>query len=162
MHVDPDGHWIWLAINAGFAAYDGYKAYKAGKSKKQIAWAVASNFLKVKYIKGASRLLKATKSTKYINGTRGTGVRRGWAAERAMIAKYGQGSRKWSGKRRAEILRMGKAKGFIGHHINSVKNHPEWAGLAKNIRFVTPKQHYRLHGGNWKNKTTGKFIKRRR
>ncbi|MFD3446717.1 RHS repeat-associated core domain-containing protein [Microbacteriaceae bacterium 4G12] len=28
MHVDPDGHWVWLAINAGFAAYDGYKAYK--------------------------------------------------------------------------------------------------------------------------------------
>jgi RHS repeat-associated protein len=59
MHVDPDGHWVWLAINAGFAAYDGYKAYKAGKSKKQIAWAVASNFVKVKYIKGAGRVLKA-------------------------------------------------------------------------------------------------------
>ncbi|WP_025753467.1 DNRLRE domain-containing protein [Priestia megaterium] len=59
MHVDPDGHWVWLAINAGFAAYDGYKAYKAGKSKKQIAWAVASNFVKIKYIKFAGRALKS-------------------------------------------------------------------------------------------------------
>ncbi|WP_413066558.1 RHS repeat domain-containing protein [Siminovitchia sp. 179-K 8D1 HS] len=37
MMVDPDGKWFWLAVNAGFAAYDGYKAYRAGKSKKQIA-----------------------------------------------------------------------------------------------------------------------------
>jgi hypothetical protein len=28
MLVDPDGHWVWLAINAGFAVYDGYKAFK--------------------------------------------------------------------------------------------------------------------------------------
>ncbi|WP_425595531.1 RHS repeat domain-containing protein [Priestia flexa] len=47
MYVDPDGHLLWFAVNAGFAAYDGYKAYKAGKNKKQIAWAVASNFIKV-------------------------------------------------------------------------------------------------------------------
>ena len=31
MMVDPDGHWVWFAVNAGFAAYDGYKAYKSGK-----------------------------------------------------------------------------------------------------------------------------------
>ena len=37
MGVDPDGHAPWLAINAGFAIYDGYKAYKAGKSKTGIA-----------------------------------------------------------------------------------------------------------------------------
>ncbi|MGE6897472.1 RHS repeat domain-containing protein, partial [Priestia flexa] len=37
MHVDPDGHWVWLAVNAGFAAYDGYKAYKSGKGWKGVA-----------------------------------------------------------------------------------------------------------------------------
>lgn len=26
MNVDPDGHWVWLVVNAGFAAYDAYKA----------------------------------------------------------------------------------------------------------------------------------------
>jgi len=24
MLVDPDEHFVWMAINAGFAAYDGY------------------------------------------------------------------------------------------------------------------------------------------
>jgi RHS repeat-associated protein len=57
MHVDPDGHWVWLAVNAGFAAYDGYKAYKAGKSKKQIAWAVASNLIKVGKVAKISKKL---------------------------------------------------------------------------------------------------------
>jgi len=70
MHVDPDGHWVWLAINAGFAAYDGYKAYKAGKSKKQIAWAVASNFIKVGYIKKASRVLRLDKKGRLVRAAR--------------------------------------------------------------------------------------------
>ncbi|MDE8564982.1 RHS repeat-associated core domain-containing protein [Anoxybacillus rupiensis] len=30
MLVDPDEHFVWMAINAGFAAYDGYKAFKKG------------------------------------------------------------------------------------------------------------------------------------
>ncbi|MGS2751513.1 RHS repeat-associated core domain-containing protein, partial [Bacillus zanthoxyli] len=46
MNVDPDGHWVWVAINAGFAAYDGYKAYKAGGNWKEVGWAVASNYVK--------------------------------------------------------------------------------------------------------------------
>ncbi|MFD3445889.1 RHS repeat-associated core domain-containing protein [Microbacteriaceae bacterium 4G12] len=39
MGVDPDGHWFWLVVNAGFAAYEGYKAYKSGQSWKGIATA---------------------------------------------------------------------------------------------------------------------------
>uniref|UniRef100_UPI001BCD33CD RHS repeat-associated core domain-containing protein n=1 Tax=Virgibacillus pantothenticus TaxID=1473 RepID=UPI001BCD33CD len=27
MMVDPDGEWAWVAVNAGFAAYRGYKAF---------------------------------------------------------------------------------------------------------------------------------------
>ncbi|MEC1539526.1 RHS repeat-associated core domain-containing protein [Bacillus subtilis] len=34
MNVDPDGHWVWIVVNAGFVAYDGYKAYKSGKGWK--------------------------------------------------------------------------------------------------------------------------------
>ncbi|AST06225.1 hypothetical protein AF2641_04710 [Anoxybacillus flavithermus] len=41
MLVDPDGHWVWLAINAGFAVYDGYKSYKSGKGWKGVAATVA-------------------------------------------------------------------------------------------------------------------------
>ena len=62
MGVDPDGHAPWLAINAGFAIYDGYKAYKAGKSKTEIAGAVASSFVKIGHVKKAAKVLKITKS----------------------------------------------------------------------------------------------------
>ncbi|WLR43096.1 RHS repeat-associated core domain-containing protein [Bacillus carboniphilus] len=61
MLVDPDGHWVWLAVNAGFAVYDGYKAYKSGGNWKQVAWAAGSNFIKLGYIKKASRTLSAVK-----------------------------------------------------------------------------------------------------
>lgn len=135
--VDPNGEWAQLVIYAGVGAYRGYKLYKTYKKGKR-----------------AFKLIKP--------GTRQTGVARAWKAERNMIAKYGQGSRKWSGKRRQEILDTGKAKGFVGHHINSVGKYPQWQASAKNIRFVTRKQHYRLHGGNWRNQTSGKFIKRKR
>ncbi|MEK5332836.1 hypothetical protein NSQ74_15375 [Lysinibacillus sp. FSL W8-0992] len=62
MKTDPDGKWVWIAINAGFAIYDGYKAYKSGKNKKQIAWAVASNFIGIGKVK---RVYRAAKFTKY-------------------------------------------------------------------------------------------------
>ncbi|WP_341963521.1 DNRLRE domain-containing protein (plasmid) [Planococcus maritimus] len=63
MLVDPDGHYVWLAINAGFAAYDGYKAYKAGKKAGKsgwklagsVAWASGSSFVKVGHLKKASK-----------------------------------------------------------------------------------------------------------
>ena len=35
MLTDPDGHFAWMALNAGFAAYDGYKAYKRMAGKQQ-------------------------------------------------------------------------------------------------------------------------------
>lgn len=59
--VDPDGHWVWLAVNAGFAAYDGYKAYKSGKGWKGVAWAVASSFGPGKYLKYGKRLYSVAK-----------------------------------------------------------------------------------------------------
>ena len=43
MNVDPDGYWVWIAINAGFVAYDGYKA---GGNWKEVGWVVASNYVK--------------------------------------------------------------------------------------------------------------------
>lgn len=45
MLVDPDGHFVWMAINAGFAAYDGYKAYKSGKGWKGVAFSAAFGFV---------------------------------------------------------------------------------------------------------------------
>ncbi len=62
MNVDPDGHWVWLVVNAGFAAYDGYKAYKSGKGWRGAAWAAASNFGPGKLFKGAKRVYRFAKT----------------------------------------------------------------------------------------------------
>ena len=59
MLVDPDGHWVWMAINAGFAAYDGYKAYKTGRCWKYVAKKAALGAI------GGGRL-KAAKHSVYI------------------------------------------------------------------------------------------------
>ncbi|MBC1227608.1 polymorphic toxin type 8 domain-containing protein [Listeria booriae] len=45
MNIDPDGHWVWLVVNAGFAGYDGYKAYKKTKSWKKAAFAAGKGAL---------------------------------------------------------------------------------------------------------------------
>lgn len=34
MFTDPNGHYVWLIINAGFAVYDGYGGYKSAKNKR--------------------------------------------------------------------------------------------------------------------------------
>ncbi|MDA7025189.1 DNRLRE domain-containing protein [Bacillus sp. CLL-7-23] len=62
MKVDPDGHWFWLAVNAGFAAYDGYKAYRSGKGWRGVLWAAASNFGPGKIFKFARRVKQAKHS----------------------------------------------------------------------------------------------------
>lgn len=67
MHVDPDGHVFWLAINAGFAAYDMYKAHKKGKSWKGVAAAGAIGFI------GGSRFKlakNAVNAAKWVGGAR--------------------------------------------------------------------------------------------
>ncbi|MBC2116167.1 DNRLRE domain-containing protein [Listeria booriae] len=67
MHVDPDGHVFWLAINAGFAAHDMYKAHKKGKSWKGVAAAGAIGFI------GGSRFKlakKAVDGARFVVGAR--------------------------------------------------------------------------------------------
>ncbi|PKH09751.1 DNRLRE domain-containing protein [Planomicrobium sp. MB-3u-38] len=58
MLVDPDGHFAWLAINAGFAAYDAYGAYKSGKSRKQILKAAAWGFVGGSKFKAGKKIYK--------------------------------------------------------------------------------------------------------
>ena len=60
MLVDPDGHWVWLAINAGFAAYDGYKAYKTGRGWKYVAKKAALGAI------GGGRFKLVRNTAKYI------------------------------------------------------------------------------------------------
>ncbi len=58
MHVDPDGHVFWLAFNAGFAAYDMYKAHKKGKKWKGVVAAGVIGFI------GGSRFKLGRKAIK--------------------------------------------------------------------------------------------------
>ncbi|OQM47399.1 type IV secretion protein Rhs [Anoxybacillus sp. UARK-01] len=60
MLVDPDGHFVWMAINAGFAAYDGYKAYKTGRGWKYVAKKTALGAIgggKFKLVRGAGKYI---------------------------------------------------------------------------------------------------------
>ncbi|ALZ64714.1 tRNA(Glu)-specific nuclease WapA precursor (plasmid) [Bacillus cereus] len=67
--VDPDGHAFWLVVNAGFAAYDGYGAYKSGKGARGIAKAAAKGAIgggRFKYgAKAARQVAKSVKSHKH-------------------------------------------------------------------------------------------------
>lgn len=98
MHLDPDGHWVWLAVNAGFAAYDGYKAYKAGKNKKQIAWAVASNF-----IKPLKMARKGLKVARLINGRSVRGVTRQLTEKRRVIRNISHARNKFLGHDHVQV-----------------------------------------------------------
>ena len=79
MLVDPDGHWVWLAINAGFAVYDGYKAYKSGKGWKGVAAAAAIGFVgggRLKAAKHSVYVLKKGNVVKYVGRTKNIKKRR--------------------------------------------------------------------------------------
>ena len=59
------------------------------------------------------------------------------------------------------IKRNRKVKGYEGHHINSVKRHPEDAGDPSNIEFVKKGgEHLSRHKGNYRNPSSGKKINR--
>ncbi|MEM5640838.1 RHS repeat-associated core domain-containing protein [Bacillus toyonensis] len=65
MMVDPDGHWVWLAVNAGFAASDGYRAYKSGSNWKGIVAAGAIGFVggsRVKVVRASLQAMKRSLS----------------------------------------------------------------------------------------------------
>ena len=57
MNVDPDGHWVWFAVGAGFAAYDAYKTYKKTKSWKKAGWAAAKSAATSAAFGGAFKVL---------------------------------------------------------------------------------------------------------
>ncbi|WP_309383704.1 RHS repeat-associated core domain-containing protein [Cerasicoccus frondis] len=92
---------------------------------------------------------------------RSEAVAEAWRQE-ALLAKYAPDklTRNWTPAQIKELISTGKVKGFHGHHINSVSAHPELAGVADNIRFLTPAEHFAAHSRNWRNKTTGPLLTR--
>ncbi|PHR61328.1 MAG: hypothetical protein COA47_05850 [Robiginitomaculum sp.] len=86
-----------------------------------------------------------------------------WRQEQALVRDTGQGSREWSDAA-LELLRSGeRVPGYQGHHINSAAAHPEMAGMANNIEFLTKAEHTNLHRGNggFQAPTSGVLIDRR-
>jgi RHS repeat-associated protein len=113
-------------------------------------------------VRGESKAADATVAytKKELKAARQRAVRQAWKDERALINAGQRGTRDWSDAEKAELLRTGKVKGYVGHHINSVKGHPEMAGDPNNIEFVTPAEHLARHGGNWRNPTVGELLDR--
>ena len=85
-------------------------------------------------------------------------VRKAWRQERSLVGATGRGTRRWSAAERTQLLATGKVKGYYGHHIRSVGAHPELASNPSNVRFVTYSEHFKLHGGNWRNQTWGPLV----
>lgn len=92
------------------------------------------------------------------NSCRSEAVRKAWKNEQALVRETGAGTRPWTEAQMKELLDTGKVKGFVGHHMKSVKGYPSLAGNPQNIQFLTPANHLRAHQGNWRIITHGRFI----
>ena len=92
---------------------------------------------------------------------RARGVRRAWAAEKKLVKAGKPGTRQWTRKEKAELLKKGKVKGYEGHHINNVHTNSKLADNPDNNKIVKGRsEHLAEHGGDFKNPTAGPFIVR--
>ena len=92
------------------------------------------------------------------NSCRGDAVKKAWKNEVKNVKNGGDGiTRKWTSSEKIELLSNGKVKGYVGHHMKSVKGYPELAGNADNIQFLTRAEHFKAHSFNWRTITHGFF-----
>ena len=91
-------------------------------------------------------------------GCRSEAVRKAWKLEADNVRNGGNGiTRTWTDAQKTELLNTGKVKGFVGHHMKSVKGYASLAGDPNNIQFLTRFEHLQAHLGNWRNITHGFF-----
>lgn len=88
-------------------------------------------------------------------------IREAWKREKELVQE-GKATRDWTPEQQQDILERGKAyddngKAFIGHHMISVENMPEYQGCQENIQFLTQEEHLAAHGGNFQNRTKGYY-----
>ena len=141
------GEWLNAAISvAGLIPYLG-DAAKVGKVKKDI-----------NIIEKAVNEIKAANRIKYL---RQKAVKDAWKFERELVIKNGEGTRIWTKSEIEELIHTGKVKGYEGHHINNVKDHPELVGESDNVVFLRRGEHLNVHGGNFRNETNGFLINRK-
>ena len=92
------------------------------------------------------------------NSCRSNAVKKAWKNEANNVRNGGNGiTRPWTSAEKAELLKNGKVKGYVGHHMKSVSGYPNLAGNADNIQFLTRAEHFRAHKFNWQTVTHGFF-----
>ncbi len=88
------------------------------------------------------------------NSCRSNAVKKAWKNEANNVRNGGDGiTRKWTSAEKTELLTNGKVKGYVGHHMKSVKGYSELAGDADNIQFLTRAEHFEAHSFNWRTVT---------
>ena len=92
------------------------------------------------------------------NTCRGNAVRKAWQNEQELVRETGSGTRSWTAAQKIELLETGKVRGFVGHHMKSVKGFPDLAGDPSNIQFLTRAEHFLAHAKNWRNITYGRYL----
>jgi hypothetical protein len=84
-------------------------------------------------------------------------VREAWKNERAHV-REGKGTRDWSQSEQKQIVAKGRASGYEGHHMKSVKEYPQHTGNPQNIQFLSRSEHVNgAHKGNTQNPTNGYY-----
>ena len=111
----------------------------------------------IKATDAADDLCNASKVTKTSKSIRSSAVKKAWKNEVERVTSTGVGSRNWTDSEIEELLTNGKVRGYVGHHMKSVKGYPELAGDPKNIQFLTSREHIKAHYHNWRNITHGRY-----
>lgn len=94
-------------------------------------------------------------------GDRAKAIALAYEYDKADISMGGNGSANLTASARSELMVKNKVRGYEGHHINSVGEHPSLQTNPNNIIFVKGRrEHLEKHGGNFKNPTTGELINR--
>jgi len=92
-----------------------------------------------------------------VNQDRKKAVREAWKTEKAHVHD-GKGTRDWSQSEQRQIVAKGRANGYEGHHMKSVKSYPQHAGNPHNIQFLNRVEHINgAHKGDTKNPTNGYY-----
>ena len=92
------------------------------------------------------------------NTCRGGAVKNAWKAEQQNVMNGGKGiNTRWSEAQRIELINTGRVKGYVGHHMKSVRAYPHLAGDPTNIQFLTRLQHFEAHAFRWWNATHGPY-----
>lgn len=92
------------------------------------------------------------------NTCRGNAVRKAWQNEQELVRETGSGTRAWTAAQKTELLETGKVRGFVGHHMKSVKGFQDLAGAPSNIQFLTRTEHFLMHAKNLRNITYGRYL----